>query len=97
MIDINKENLKKHLDSNGKLISSDDMPEDLKAAIDYLNSRNIDFSKTDIIDDEEEDDDEEYEDEEFSDEIGEDEEDMDFVEETNSSNDSSIDDLNSIF
>ena len=41
MIDIPKEKLKSFIDQDGKIILSEDMPDDLKAAINYLNNNNI--------------------------------------------------------
>lgn len=50
MIDIPKEKLKNFLDQDGKIMLSDDMPDDLKAAINYLNDNNISlFSPNDPL------------------------------------------------
>ena len=41
MVDIPKEDLKKIMDANGKLMTNDSMPDDLKEAINWLNDHNV--------------------------------------------------------
>lgn len=43
-----KETLKKYADADGKLKITDDMPDDLKEAINYFNENNIDIFNTDF-------------------------------------------------
>lgn len=52
-----KERLSQFIDPNGRLVISEDMPSDLKAAISFLNSNNINiFSENDPLADMPEDD-----------------------------------------
>ena len=56
--DTTKQRLSRFIGSDGKIIVSDDMPDDLKAAINYMNSNNISLlSEVDPLADEEESDD----------------------------------------
>lgn len=100
MVDISKEQLGKLLDSDGKIMISDDMSDDLKAAINYLNSNNVGLfsphgayadveeEEPDLFAEDGSDENEEIEDTE---EIEEDD-----LEET-SDGDSDIEDLNNLF
>ena len=56
MVDIDKQKLSQFIDQDGKIIISDDMPDDLKSAIKFMNDNNVGlFENIDVnfIDDEE--------------------------------------------
>ena len=71
-------NLAQFMDENGKIIISDDMPADLKEAINYLNENNVNlFTKIDDVEVSELDDDEDLEDELDLDDDSDEEDDLD--------------------
>ena len=95
-----QQSLGKLLDSNGKVIVTDDMPDDLKAAINYLNDNNINIlspsdSLADADEEEENDDDFEEFDSDF--ESSEIDENLIEIEDEEIEDESTIQDLNDIF
>lgn len=98
-MDETKQKLMRFIDSDGKIVVTDDMPADLKAAINYLNQNNVSlFSKVNDEDDGidyDEDNVPSIDDEELDDDSNEELEDSD--DEIEETEDLNVQDLNDIF
>ena len=100
-----KERLKQFLDEDGKIIITDDMPDDLKQAINYMNENNINLLEKRqhvSFDDEDTDEIDDSDDESFdlSSEVEFEDEDAEEVENDNISDEadeSSLQDLDNLF
>ena len=97
------------MDSDGKLIITDDMPDDLKSAIQYLNDNNVNILDN-STDEEYEPDEEDLGTDEFDDEMDSDDDSFDDFDDSESDysaapavdniqedEDASVDDLNDLF
>jgi len=104
MIDIDKQRLSQFVDQDGKIIISDDMPDDLKSAIKYMNDNNVNlFENIDVnfVEDEDSSDEEENYDTvslnslEDEDSYGEEIDEVDDL--SDETDDSSLQDLDNLF